>query len=406
MHYNIIDLYKDAYSGLSKKSWYLYIVMLVNRSGTMVIPFMTIYCTQRLNFSLTQAGFIMALFGTGAVAGAFLGGKIVDAIGFYWLQLGSLMTGGIMFIITGYLQTFYSLCAGVLILSICNESFRPANATAIAHYSAPENRTRSYSLNRLAINVGWAVGGALGGFLAAHNYKLLFWVDGLTNISAAIFLVLLLPAVKSVAPKHERKIITENGSPFKDKTYLFFIALVVLFAICFFQLFTMLPVFYKIQWHFSEQFIGILMAVNGIIIAIVEMVMIYNLEGKKQPAYYIGIGTLMLGFGFILLNFFPAMQMSAVICIVVITFGEMFAMSFMNTYWISRSAENNRGRYAALYSMAWSCAQIIAPTMGSQVAQHFGFNYLWFLTGLISVIVYFGFIVIKRKTFILAGVKN
>jgi predicted MFS family arabinose efflux permease len=373
----------------------------------MVIPFMTIYCTQRLNFSITQAGFIMALFGAGAVTGAFLGGRIVDTIGFYWLQLTSLMTGGIMFIITGYLHTFYSLCIGVCILSICNESFRPANAAAIVHYSARENRTRSYSLNRLAINLGWAAGGALGGFLAAHNYKLLFWVDGLTNIIAAIFLMLLLPVAKNISPKQETKIVAQNSSPYKDKAYLVFILMVILFAICFFQLFTMLPVFYKIQWHFDEQFIGILMAINGIIITIVEMVMIHNLEGKKQPAYYIGIGTLLMGAAFLILNFFPAAKITAVVSIVVVTFGEMLAMPFMNTFWISRSGENNRGRYAGLYAMAWSVAQVIAPTLGSQVAQYFGFNYLWLLIGAIGIVVYFGFIFIRKANITsLSGVKN
>ena len=57
------QLYKNAYTGLSRNTWYLTIVMLINRSGTMVIPFLTIYCTQRLHFSLTQAGFVMGLFG-------------------------------------------------------------------------------------------------------------------------------------------------------------------------------------------------------------------------------------------------------------------------------------------------------------------------------------------------------
>ena len=78
------------------------------------------------------------------------------------------------------------------ILSLVNEAFRPANNTAIAQYSRPENRTRSYSLNRLAINLGWAIGGTLGGFIASFNYHLLFWIDGFTNIIAAIMLYYLL----------------------------------------------------------------------------------------------------------------------------------------------------------------------------------------------------------------------
>jgi len=130
-----IQLYKKAYSGLSLNSWYLCLVMLVNRSGTMVIPFMTIYCTRQLHFTIIQAGYIMGLFGLGSILGAFGGGKLTDKIGFYDLQIGALFSGGVLFIILGFQHTFVTLGAGAFILSLCNESFRPANSAAIAYYS-------------------------------------------------------------------------------------------------------------------------------------------------------------------------------------------------------------------------------------------------------------------------------
>src|SRR5437868_2209872 len=212
-----VQLYKNAYTGLSRKTWYLSVVMLINRSGTMVIPFMTIYATQQLHFSITQAGFVMGLFGLGAIVGAFIGGRITDKFGFYPMQIASLLLGGTMFIITGYMHTYSSLCISAFILSVCNESFRPANSTAIAFYSKEENRTRSYSLNRLAINLGWAVGGALGGFLASVNYSLLFWVDGCTNIAAALLLLKLLPYVKSGTHNTEQKHTVIVKPAYRDK---------------------------------------------------------------------------------------------------------------------------------------------------------------------------------------------
>ncbi len=96
------NLYKNAYSGLSKETWYLSIVMVVNRSGTMVIPFLTMYCHIKLGFSVGQSGFVMALFGGGAILGAFIGGRIVDSWGFYPLQLAALLAGGAMFITVVY----------------------------------------------------------------------------------------------------------------------------------------------------------------------------------------------------------------------------------------------------------------------------------------------------------------
>src|SRR5262249_18302944 len=150
----------------------------------------------------------------------------------------SLLLGGIMFIITGYQHTYVSLCVSTFILSVCNESFRPANATAIAFYSKQENRTRSFSLNRLAINLGWAVGSALGGLLASINYKLLFWVDGCTNIAAALLLLQLLPYIKTGTRHLKEKHVIVIQPAYRDKIYLVFIVLTILFAACFFQVFT------------------------------------------------------------------------------------------------------------------------------------------------------------------------
>ena len=377
------QLYKDAYSGLSQKTWYLSLVMLINRSGTMVVPFMTIYCTQSLGFSITQAGLIMGLFGLGAIAGAFIGGRITDKFGFYQVQVTSLLLGGIMFMVVGYLHTFTSLAIGTFILSLCNESFRPANATAIAFYSKPENRTRSYSLNRLAINLGWAVGGALGGFLASVNYHLLFWVDGCTNILAAFLLLKLLPYVKSGTKHATEKHAPAGRSAYKDKIYVSFIFLTILFAACFFQLFTILPVFYKTQWHLNEQFIGLLMALNGLIIVFIEMVLVYSLEGTKPLTSFIRIGVLLVGAGYALHNIFPSTGWAAVLCITIMTIGEILSMPFMNSFWIRRTTETNRGQYAGMYTIAWSIAQIAAPTLGSQVVQHAGYNILcWVLAGI------------------------
>src|ERR1700755_2951923 len=111
------SLYKNAFNGLSKNTWYLSAVMLVNRSGTMVIPFMTMYCTQKLHFTLPQAGTVMGLFGGGAILGAYIGGKITDKAGFYTQQLASLLLGGIMFIVLSFLESFTSLCIGTFLLS-------------------------------------------------------------------------------------------------------------------------------------------------------------------------------------------------------------------------------------------------------------------------------------------------
>jgi len=372
--------------------------MLINRSGTMVVPFMTIYCNRALHFTMPQAGLIMGFFGAGSILGALIGGRITDKKGFYYVQLFALLSGGLLFILLGFQTTFFSVALCSFILSMCNESFRPANSAAIVHYSTPENKTRSNSLNRLAVNMGWIVGGMLGGFLAGINYHLLFWVDGCTNIMAALLLLKLIP-VSGVAKTMKNNIVTEGQPAYKDPIYLLFIGLVILFATCFFQLFTMQPLFYKNQWHFSEFFIGSLMGINGLLVVLFEMVIIHNLENKRHPLNYIYIGVLITGTGFFLLNFLPAVHWSALFILLFITLGEILAMPFMNSFWIMRTNAGNRGSYAALYTTAWSIAQILAPIIGALAISFVSFALLWWITGAICLFAAGGFVLLLRANF-------
>ena len=163
------QLYRKAYQGLTPETWWLSLVMLVNRSGTMVVPFLTIYLTRpAMGYSIARAGTVMGLFGLGAVIGAYISGKLIDRIGYYPIQIFTLTGGGLLFILLGQMKTYPAICGVTFLLSLVNEAFRPANSAAIASYSKPENRTRSYAMNRLAMNLGWAFGNAMGEIGRAH----------------------------------------------------------------------------------------------------------------------------------------------------------------------------------------------------------------------------------------------
>lgn len=364
----------------------------------MVMPFMTLYMTEKKGVSISKAGFVMTLFGAGAILGGLIGGKLTDKFNFYFIQMFALLGGGVLFFILGQMESYTGICVLAFFLSLVNESFRPANSAAVAQYSKEENRTRSYSLNRLAINLGWALGGAFGGFIASKSYHLLFIIDGSTNIIAAFCLWIFLAPSKNKNVDHRSEPKLEiKRSAYKDKPYIAFIIFTMLFAYCFFQMFSTLPVYYKQELHLSEPFIGLIMTVNGLIITFFEMVTIHKLEGKRNPLYFISIGTALLGLSFVVFNILPGTQALAMFAIVIITIGEILAMPFMNTYWISRTTKANRGQYAGLFTIAWSTAQVLGPGTGSQIADNFGFNALWWFVGFVSIISILGYRWLLKK---------
>ena len=392
-----LNLYKNAYSGLTRNVWLLSIVMLVNRSGTMVLAFLTLYC-KHLGYSTEQGGWVVAIYGLGSIAGALIGGKLSDVFGFYRIQFAALFFGGILFMVLGQMKGYAAICICVFILSMVNEAFRPANASAIAHYSNKQNRTQSFSLVRLAINLGWGVGIAVGGLLASIDYHLLFWVDGCTNVFAALTLLVILPKVSVAGTKKpadtsgETTNILKTGSALKDRQFLYFLFMIVLFGLCFFQVFTTVPLYMNEVLHLNESSIGIVMAVNGIMIALFEMLLVYKLEGKRTYLYLITVGTIMMALSFLLLNLPIANGfMVALLAVLLLTIAEMVAMPFMNSYYISKSPDHRRGQYAGLYTMAWSIAQVVGSSGGAITADKIGYTNLWWIVAGICGIASIGF---------------
>lgn len=391
------QLYRNAYSGLSRQIWWLALVMFINRSGTMVIPFLTVYLTSQ-GYSIAQAGYVMAAFGFGSILGGYLGGRLTDKFGHYYVQVFSLLLNGILFIVLGQMQTILQFTICIFVLSSLGESFRPANSAAIAAYSNGNNRTRCYSLNRLAINLGWAIGPAVGGLLASIDYHLLFWVDGVTCIFASLLLYFLFAGDrKHVSSQHNvRHEEMKTVSAYRDKTFLLGMFYIFLVGVCFFQVFNMVTVYFKQELHLPENVIGAVLALNGLIIAFVEMVLVYKLENRRDAVTYMTLGAFLIGLSFLAFTVsaafvFVLMQM------IIVTFGEMLLFPFMNNFWVKRSNESNRGQYAAVYTMAFSAAIVLAPTFASQVATRFGFPVLWVINFMLCSLATLGFFLLKKR---------
>jgi predicted MFS family arabinose efflux permease len=377
---SLIQLYKNSFSGLSKEIWALSIVTLINRSGTIVILFLSIYLISELNFTMSEAGTIMSFFGIGSLAGVFIGGKLTDSIGFYKVQLWSLILTGLMFFILVYFKTFWSLSIGIFFTSFLGDMFRPANLTAVGQYSSSENRTRSISLIRLAINIGFTAGPALGGILAySIGYNWLFILDGSTCLLAALFFFFVLPKVSK--PNKQEKIGDLNShlveNPMKNRRFLFFITAVLINALAFWQLFTTVPYYLKSHYGLPESQIGLLLAMNGLMIAIIEMPLIYKIENKFNKMKLISLGSFLVALSFFVYCFGSTWIIIPVLSFSFITIGEIIIFPFTNSWAMDQSTEYNRGRYMSYYGMAFSTAHIIAPPLGMKLAEMYGFNVMW-----------------------------
>jgi len=384
-----INSYKNSFRGLSKEVWWLALITFINRAGTMVLPFLSLYLTQDLNLTYSQVGWIMTSFGVGSVIGTWIGGKLTDKIGFYKVMFRSLLTTGFMFIALQYVHTFEGFLIGIFLTMTVADMFRPAMFVSLKAYSKPENQTRSLTLIRLAINLGFSFGPFLGGIIITTlSYSGLFWIDGITCI-AAIFLMKFV--LKEKEFKANKSIVElENGaklkSVYRDKPYWIFLFIIFLMGFMFLQLFTTMPLYYKEVHALSEVQIGLIMALNGFLIFLLEMPLIHYIESKLfNKMKIITWSLVMIALSFVILN--ATMWVGILIIgMLLITVGEMLAFPFTNNFAMNRAPSGKEGRYLALYSMAFSFAHIFSAKTGMEIIDRFGYAANWYFMGGLGLI--------------------
>lgn len=383
--------YRKAFAGLSREVWLLATAMFINRSGTMVLPFMSLYLTGQLGFTLGQAGWVLSCFGLGALVGNWLGGYLTDRYNYYDVQIGSLLLSGLMFPVLMQLDSFYAWCGAIFLTSTLGDALRPANLAALAVHSRPENLTRSIALQRLAFNLGFAAGPIAAGWLAhTLGYRALFWADAITCVSAALFLRLSLP--RKIAPPDQagRARAKLEGSAFRNRPFLAFVLLQFLMFLGFMQFFSTLPVYLGERLSMNEGQIGQLLALNGLIIVLIEMPLIPWLEGRYRALQLIRLGNLVIAGSLLLLLLGEWWVGFVWLYLIGITLGEIVNFPFGSTYALSFTQPHNRGRYMGAYGLAVAGGFIFAPWLGTHLADWLGWSGLWLVLAGVLVLAALG----------------
>jgi predicted MFS family arabinose efflux permease len=269
---------------------------------------------------------------------------------------------------------------------LLSDAFRPAMFVAIRAYAPPESRTRAVTLIRLAINLGFSLGPAIGGLIiATWSYSGLFWVDGVTCLAAMALMLVALP--RKQARKDDQAAKTGAlRSPYRDGPYLFFLVTTVLICVPFLQYFSTIPLFYSEVHRMSEFAIGVLLGMNGLLIFLIEMPLIKYCEDRAYDRMRIlVISVALFALSFVVMNVFPNIAFLWV-GMVLATVGEMLNFPFMNRFAYDRAEQGSPGAYMGLFTISWSVAHIIGHTLGLNLIAQFGYEVTWWLfTGVLVV---------------------
>jgi len=391
----MVRFYRQLFSGLPREVWNLSLVTVVHRSGTMVLPFLTLYLTTRHGFSAREAGGVLSLYGVGAIGGAYVGGWLSDRVGSISTQVVGLCLSAGGLAVLSSMQSPLSIVVIVLLWSIVVESIRPANAVTLAELSPPQLQVRAFGLRRLAMNLGMSIGPAVGGVLAAYSYLWLFFVEASVSLLAAGLLWALFH-YRRQAVDQERSNYTATASrsatprsPWRDGVFLVLVGLVTLLVTVLCQLFGAYPLTLSEEYHLPEYTIGLVFTLNTLVIVVFQMPIIHAVA-RFDPLQVIGLGAFLLCAGFALLPLTSSLGPIGVI-VLVWTLGEMLTTPLLEGFVAHRSSVESRGQYMGLFSAAFSLAFVLAPLGGTWVYEVWGYRTLWFLCGVLGVMLWAAF---------------
>ena len=366
--------------------WVLFITTLINRLGTMVLPFLVLYLTRELHFSVSQAGFILALYGAGAMITAPLSGMLCDRFGAGKIVKLSLMLSSICLCLFPFVRSFTGVFIMTLLLAMTSEMFRPASATLVSLAVQPEKRKAAFAFYRQAINIGMSVGPAMGGFLAGVSFFYIFLVDGLTSLAGALIAVLALRSGTGKSAGPESYTTNDTTAPaWTDRAFIYYLIALLPIMIVFFQHISTMSLYMVKDLKLSEAAYGLSFTFNTILVILFEVPLnFYTSHWSFRRALSLGCFLIALGFGCLIFadGFWPVLG-----TVFIWTVGEMMFLPVSAAYVAELAPQKRQGQYMGFYTMAFSIAFTIGPWLGTVIMEKFGSTFMWilmFFLGMIS----------------------
>jgi predicted MFS family arabinose efflux permease len=259
----MFEKYLQNYRNFPKEIWILALMTFINRAGTMVIPFLSKYLNESLHFTYSQIGWVLVFFGIGSIIGTWISGKLSDIFGFYKVMVFSLFATGLCFFALQFITSFIGFCIAILVLTSIADMYRPAMLVSLNSFTKKTNRTRALTLIRSAINLGFLFGPAIAGLIIMNNgYSQLFFIDGATCILAVTIFAIFIKERKLPFELKKHNIGKDYYSVIKDKPFLIHLIVTTITGILFFQILTILPIYYKYQYNLTDINCGLLLSVK------------------------------------------------------------------------------------------------------------------------------------------------
>jgi len=365
--------------GLPREVWLLCASTLINRLGTMALPFLVLYLTEGRRWTPAEAGYGMMVYGAGALAAGPFSGRLADRLGHAHVLKASLWSSGALLLVLPYATTKPLLFALIFLWAGLTQAFWPSAMALLTSMARPEQRKAVFALHRLSVNLGMAVGPAVGGLIAHHSYRWVFWTDGLSTLAGAFLLGLLLKTPPRPELPHGH---TPGRSPWRDRHLAFLLLPFIPALMVFFQIEGTLPLWVVRDLGLGSRFFGLLFTVNTLLIVVLEVPLNLAMAHWRHGRLLL-VGCLCLAVGFGATAW--ARTYGTLVAVTIIwSFGEMILFPAMSDAVATLAPPDRRGEYMGLLSLSFAAALALGPWLGVLAYAQVGPKVLWLGTFLVA----------------------
>lgn len=365
---------------LPRPVWVLFCGTFINKFGAFVVPFLAIYLT-RQGYTVGQAGLAVGAYGVGNLAASIVGGHMADKFGRRKTIVFSMFTGAIAMLLLSQARSLPVTILLAALVGLVGELYRPACSALLTDLTPPGQRVTAFAMYRVAFNAGFAFGPAMAGFLAAYGYFWLFIGDAVTSALFGLVAWFALPA--GVRGDQRDATWAQAIQVLLHDRRLHQVLLANLaIGLVFFQIASTFSL-HLTHLGYSAAVYGAIFSLNGALVMICELPLT-SITRRFPARRVMSLGYLLVAIGFVL-NAFAHGIPALVLCMTILTFGEMLTMPVSAAFVADLAPAHMRGRYLGASGLTWSVALIIGPGLGMKL---FAFNtaLYWVACGALGVL--------------------
>jgi MFS family permease len=355
----------------------------VNKLGTFIIPYLTLVLRREFRLDDGQVGHLLLAYGAGSLVSILVGGFLTDHLGRRATLLLSLLGSGVLAIALGLVSTIRVFAPLLVLLGFIADLYRPAASAIIGDLLPSTQRATGFAALRTAVNLGFAVGMSLGGFIADWNWRLLFFGDGTTTLLYGVVVYFFIGETRPLLSAGTARPESGAASPWRDGVFLQMLLVSLAFSLIFFSHLTELPLTITMSAGYPASLYGLLVSVNGLLIVLFEMAVVERLR-RFRRLRVAALGTLVTGIAF---SSAGVARHWSWFLLVVITYtgGEILASPQKMAFVTDWAPPALRGRYLSFYQATWSMAVGLNPILFLPLRTRLGDAAFWPLMMVLAV---------------------